>query len=168
MKGVRSIYIFLVAVAVATSCQTKDPVQGDALTVNRDNSTEMKERRAQTAEMRGFLWTHWIRHREAKLLIAEVTKEGQSTQSEYKIAILAGDVRVLRVTFKRGEHRISGIRIPRSEGGYDAYALERVVSKNPHGIGEEANVTPVSEDATMPSTDYWLRIKESDGKVYYF
>jgi hypothetical protein len=128
----------------------------------------MEERRAKTAEMRQFLWSHWVNHREAKLRISDDTKEGQAVQFEYKIAILAGDVRVLRVTLKREELWISGVRIPKSDGGYEAYTLDRVLSKNPHGIGSEANVALLPLDAATPPKDYWLRIKEPDGKAIYF
>ena len=168
MKSAQHISAFLAALIISSSCQAQAAGQRDTLVVKLDNSTEMKERRARTAEMRELLWNHWIKYREAKLLIEGVTKEGQETQSEYKIELLAGNVRVLRVSFKQGEHWISGVRIPKSDGGYQAYTLERVLSKNPHGIGTEANVTLLAPDAATPPTGYWLRIKHLDGKMDYF
>ena len=118
--------------------------------------------------MREFLWNHWAESREATLHFTNVSKEGQATKSEFKIVILGSGTRVLRVTFKREEHWISGVKIPKSDGGYEAYTLERVLSKNPHGIGTEANVTLLPPDAVTRPTDYWLRIKELNGKMGYF
>ena len=160
--------LFLLALLMSSFCQAQVKVQKDALVIKLDNSMGMKEHLARTAEMREFLWSHWAKHREASLYFTNVSKEGQGIQSEFRIVILASGTRVLRVTSEREEHWISGVRIPKSEGGYEAYILERVSSKNPHGIGAEANVTLLPLDAVAPPTDYWLRIKDLNGKTGYF
>jgi len=165
MNSMQRVCIFLIAVDVFSLCQAEDASQKDALTVKLNNSMGMEEHRARMADMRQFLWTHWIKQSEAKLIFTDVSKEGVTTQPEYAIVTPAGGVLMLRAAFAREEHWISGHKIPKSDGGYEAYTIERILSKNPRGIGKESNITRLSPDAVTPPTDYWLLIKGSDGKI---
>jgi hypothetical protein len=150
--------IFIVVTAVLVSCQTKRAAQIDVLTVKLDNLIGMEQRRAKWIEMRGFLWAHWAERKPANLFLTTVSKEGRTTHAEYRIALLSG-VLMLKVTFVRDRIGYQGQVIPKPEGGYDAYTVERVLSKNPHGVGEDARVTVLAGDALVSPADYWLRFK---------
>jgi hypothetical protein len=50
----------------------------------------MEQREARTAEIREFLWEHWLRRKPANLLLTAVGKEGGVSHSDYKIVLLPG------------------------------------------------------------------------------
>jgi hypothetical protein len=91
------------------------------------------------------------------------------THAEYKIVLLPGNVLTLKVSFVRDRIGYQGQVIPKADGGYEAYTVDRVLSKNPRGVGEEAKVTVLSSDALVPPAKYWLRFKGwGDTLITYF
>jgi hypothetical protein len=119
--------------------------------------------------MRQFLWNHWAQRKPANLFLTAVSKEGMTTHSEYRISLLPGDTLLLKVTLVRDRTGYQGQVIPRDDGGYDAYTVERVQSKNPFGVGAEAKVTVLPRNADVPAKDYWLQIKGwNDTLITYF
>ncbi|HSZ61738.1 MAG TPA: hypothetical protein VK828_08060 [Terriglobales bacterium] len=158
------IGIILVLVAMAWS---QSPT--DVLTVKLDNVIGMEERRTKTNEMREFLWNHWIQRKPASLMLTAVSKEGKVTHSKYKITSLPGNSVLLKVTFVRDRIGAQGQVIPKPDGGYEAYTVERVESENPFGSGPEAKVTLLRSYAAVPSAKYWLRFKGwNDVLITYF
>ena len=76
---------------------------------------------------------------------------------------------MLKVTVIRDRRGYQGQVIPRDAGGYEAYTVDRVLSKNPFGIGSDASVTVVAPDATLDPNKYWLRFKAWGGEtITYF
>ena len=156
----------LVLVALA-SCRSQS--ESDVLTVKLDNVISMQERRTKTNEMREFLWNHWAQRKPASLMLTAVSKEGKVTHSEYKITLLPGNSLLLKVTFVRDRVGAQGQVIPKADGGYEAYTIERVESENPFGVGPEAKVTLLRSDAAVPAAKYWLRLKGwNDALITYF
>jgi hypothetical protein len=129
----------------------------------------MEEHNAKRAEMRQFLWNHWIQRKPGDLFLASVSKEGKTTDSEYRISRLSGDTLLLKATFVRDRTGYQGQVIPKDDGGYEAYTIDRVQSKNPFGVGAEAKVTVLPRNAGVPTEDYWLQIKGwNDTLITYF
>ena len=110
-------------------------------------------------DLREFLWNHWIQRKPANLLLTADSKEGKVTHSEYKITLLPGNSLLLKVTFVRDRIGAQGQVIPKPDGGYEAYTVERVESENPFAVGPEAKVTLLRSDAAVPAAKYWLRFK---------
>jgi len=161
-----ALIVTLVLVAIA-SCQS--PSGTDVLTITLDNVIGWQERRTRTNEMREFLWTHWIQRKPASLMLTAVSKEGKVSHSEYKITLLPGNSLLLKVTFVRDRIGAQGQVIPKPDGGYEAYTVERVDSDNPFGVGPEAKVTVLRSDAAVPAAKYWLRLKGwNDELITYF
>ena len=168
VMSMKRVCIFVVIVAVLVSCQTKRAAQTDVLAVKLDNLTGMEERRVKWIEMREFLWTHWVAKKRANLLLTSVSKEGRTTHAEYRIVLLSG-LLMLKVTFVRDRISHQEQVIPEPDGGYEAYIVERVLSKNPRGVGEDAKATMLAGDAVVPPADYWLRFKGwGDTVITYF
>ena len=153
----RSAQIGTFVLVALASCQS--PSGADVLTVKLDNVISMQERRTKTNEMREFLWNHWIQKKPASLMLTAVSKEGKLTHSEYKITLLPGNSLLLKVTFVRDRIGAQGQVIPKPDGGYEAYTVERVESENPFAVGPEAKVTLLRSDAAVPAAKYWLRFK---------
>lgn len=142
--------------------------QTDELTVKLDSLTSMKERNAKWAEMREFLWKHWVEKRPATLFLTAVSKEGKITHSQYRIAIPPGAL-LLQVRFVRDRTGYQGQVIPKPDGGYEACTIERVQSENPYGVGAAAKVSVLPLDATVTPEKYWLRFKGwNDTLITYF
>jgi hypothetical protein len=163
----RSALIATLVLVALASCQS--PSGTDVLTAKLDNAISMQERRTKTNEMREFLWNHWIQKKPASLMLTAVSKEGKLTHSEYKITLLSGNSLVLKVTFVRDRIGAQGQVIPKPDGGYEAYTVERVKSDNPFGVGPEAKVTLLRSDAAVPAAKFWLRFKGwNDVLITYF
>jgi len=166
---IQRICLLVVIFGALLSCQTKDTPQSDTLTVKLDNSVRMEERRARMAEMREFLWRHWINRSSAILFLTSVSKEGKTTHSEYRVLLIPGNSHMLKVAFVRDRIGYQGQVIPKPDGGYEAYTVDRILSKNPYGIAADAKITVLPSDAVAYSTNYWLRFKGwNDTFVTYF
>ena len=73
------------------------------------------------------------------------------------------------MAFVRDRIGAQGQVIPKPDGGYEAYTVERVESDNPFGVGPEAKVNLLPSDATVPAAKYWLRFKGwNDVLITYF
>jgi hypothetical protein len=143
--------------------------QTDELTIKLDNLTRTNERDAKQAEMREFLWKHWIEKKPATVFFTAVSKEGKITHSQYRIWVLPGGKLMLKATFVRDRTGYQGQVIPKRDSGFEAYTIERVQSENPFGVGPEAKVTALPRDATVPRDKYWLRLKGwGDTLITYF
>ena len=119
--------------------------------------------------MREFLWTHWHSKKCGVLLLTAVSKEGDVSHSEYRISMVPVSMMQLKVAIIRDRVGYQGQVIPGPEGGYEAYTIERVLSENPYGVGEENKVTVLPNDAIVAPSKYWLRIKDWEGNlVTYF
>lgn len=161
--------ISLALLAASLSCNKRSASNVDTLTERLDNLATMEQREARVAEMRSFLWKHWIQRQPAKLFLTAVSKEGKVSHSEYTILLLPGNSLMLKVNGIRDRRGYQGQVIPKPIEGYEAYTVERVLSKNPRGIGAEAAITFVPTDAIVPPTNYWLRLKGWDGVlITYF
>lgn len=164
----RACIIVAIVAAVLISCESARS-RTDELSIKLDNLTTMEGYNIRRAEMRQFLWNHWAQRKPANLFLTAVSKEGMTTHSEYRISLLPGDTLLLKVTLVRDRTGYQGQVIPRDDGGYDAYTVERVQSKNPFGVGAEAKVTVLPRNADVPAKDYWLQIKGwNDTLITYF
>jgi hypothetical protein len=161
--------IFIALTLGLGSSESQPPQQIDTLTIKLDNLSGMKQRQTKSAEMRQFIWEHWIQRRSSSLFLTTVSKEGETSHAEYKIVLLSGNTLILKVTVVRDRIGYQGRVMPKSDGGYEAYTVERVLSKNPYGVGTEAQVTVLPSDAEVPATGYWLRFKGwGDALITYF
>lgn len=160
--------IMIVIAYALTSCEHARG-KADELTVKLDNLTRMGERDAKRAQMRQFLWDHWIERRPANLFLTTVSKEGGVTHSEYRMSLFPGGTFLLETRFVRDSIGAQGPVIPKEDGGFEACVIERVQSENPFGVGAWSKVTVLPLDAAVPPSKYWLRFKgRNDTLITYF
>jgi hypothetical protein len=148
----------MVSAVVATLASCQSQAGSDALTVKLDSHTSRQERDAKQIEMREFLWNHWIRRKPATLPLTAVTKEGKAVHSDYRIVLLPGNTLMMKVTFVGDRYGYQGQVVPKAEGGYEAYKVDRVESGNPLSVAPKGKV-PLSDDAVVPASKYWLRFR---------
>jgi hypothetical protein len=85
-----------------------------------------------------------------------------------KIQHLPGNTFMLRVSFERDHIGYQGQVITKSDGGYEAYTIERVQSENPFGVGVESKITVLPDNASSPPK-FSLRFKGwGDPLITYF
>lgn len=163
----RACIMIVVAIALFSCERTR--VQTDELTVKLENLTPMGERDVKQAQMRQFLWDHWIERRPANLFLTTVSKEGVPTHSEYRISLFPGGTFLLEARFVRDRIGAQGQVIPKEDSGFEACVIERVQSENPFGVGPESRVTVLPRDNDVPPEGYWLRFKGwNDTLITYF
>ncbi len=156
--------ILILFVAILASCEKRGADEADTLAVRADNVIPHEQQRANGLKMKEFLWNHWSQRRPATLLLTSVTKEGSKYRSEYKIIILPGNTLVLKVAIIHDRIGAQGQVIPKLEGGYEAYTVERVQSDSPI-IGPESKVTVLRNDAVVAPENYRLRFRGWGGDV---
>jgi hypothetical protein len=156
--------VLIVFVATLASCEKRGADEADSLAVRADNVIPYEQKRANMSKMKEFLWNHWLQRRPATLLLTSVTKEGSKYRSEYKIIILPGNTLVLKEAIIHDRIGAQGQVIPKPEGGYEAYIVERVQSDSPI-IGPESKVTVLRNDAVVTPEDYRLRFRGWGGDV---
>jgi hypothetical protein len=149
----------LIALVMTLLSHEKDAKPEDTLTERLDKIIGMQERHVRTATIREFLWDHWSRRKPATLLLTAVSKEGQAAHSEYKILLLRGNALMLKVATIRDRRGYLGQVIPKRDGGYEAYTVEGVSSKNPYGVETEAASAVLATYVSVASNRYWLRFK---------
>jgi len=156
--------ISILFVATLVSCEKRGADEDDTLAVRADNVIPYAQKHANMLKMREFLWNHWLQRRPATLLFTSVSKEGSKYRSEYKIIILPGNTLTLKVASIHDRIGAQGQVIPKPEGGYEAYTVERVQSDSPI-IGPESKVTVLRSDAVVPPESYRLRFRGWGGDV---
>jgi len=156
--------ILILFAAILGSCEKRVESEADTLAVRADNVIPYEQRLANGLKMKEFLWNHWLQRRPATLLLTSVSKEGSKYRSEYKIVILPGNTLVLKETIIHDRIGAQGQVLPKLEGEYEAYTVERVQSDSPI-IGPESKVTVLRTDAVVAPENYRLRFKGWGGDV---
>ena len=156
--------ILILFAGILLSCERHATSDADTLAVKQDNVTPYEQKLANVLKMREFLWTHWLHRRPATLLLTSVSKEGSRYHSEYKIINLPGNTLMLKFAIIHDRVGYQGQVIPKPEGGYEAYTVERILSDSP-SIRPESRVTVVPNDAVVPLENYRLRFKGWGGDV---
>ena len=156
--------ILILFVATLASCEKRGADEADTLAVTADNVIPYEQKRANGLKMKEFLWDHWLQRRPATLLLTSFNKEGRKYRSEYKIIILPGNTLVLKVAIIHDRIGAQGQVIPKLEGGFEAYTVERIQSDIAI-IGPESKVTVLRTDAVAMPENYRLRFKGWDGEV---
>ena len=87
-----------------------------------------------------------------------MTKEGKAVHSEYRIVLLPGNNLMMKATFVEDRYGYQRPGVPKAEGGYEAYKVDRVESGKPLTVAPKGKV-PLPDDAVVPATKYWLRFR---------
>jgi len=159
-----SACILILLAATLVACKKQGADETDTLAVRQDNVIGQEQRHANMLKMREFLWAHWLQRKPATLLLTSITREGSRYRSEYKIILLPGNTFVLKVATIHDRIGAQGQVIPKPEGGYEAYTVERVQSDSPI-IGPESKVTVLRNDAVVLPENYRLRFSGWGGAV---
>ena len=159
-------WTLMITVVIATLASCKSQAGSDALTVKLDSHTSRQECDAKQIEMRQFLWNHWSQRKPATLALTAVSKEGKAVHSEYRIVLLPSNTLMMKVSFVADRYGHQGQVIPKAQGGYEVYKVDRVKSDPP---GVKAKLTPLPDNTVVPPTKYWLRFRGwNDVPITYF
>ncbi len=150
------------------SCEGASQDCKEVLAVKLGNTNTTAERKNRTDEMREFLWTHWHDRTCGTLLFTAVSKEGKTSHSEFRITLIKPSTMMLKMTVVRDRVGNGGVIIPRLDGGFEAYMVERIVTESPYSDWKN-RATVLRDDQAVPSSQYWLRFKDWEGyPISYF
>lgn len=147
------------------ACKKATPPPVQFLEVRFDN-TNHAEYESNRTRMREFLWNSWKNRQPARLLKVGVSKEGKRSDTTYEIKEVGSTI-LTQVSFTHYRYGYNGQVIPKNDGGYDIYTIERVQPNNPYmDLNSKVDVVPLNKD--LPSSEYCLRFKGWGGTVEGF
>jgi hypothetical protein len=127
------------------------------------------------SDARQFLWQNWIEKRCADLLLTTWSREGDRTNSIYKMRPTNGGDMLLTVDISRSDKALfskdggDASAVPdgkkrevTEENSYVVFAIERVAVEPPYDVSK-ARVIPST--VPPPPSTYRLRLKDKDGRA---
>ena len=162
------IFIILVLAALGLNLQVvasntlirPDSQNSDEAFYKLTSTPTQKEYNAAYANVRKFVWEHWISNRLGTVILESYTKEGQRVLSTFKIKAAPNDL-VVEVSIEREYFDRKTRKSFKSLGGYVGEDVNRVLKPKNGLVKGEA----VSREASLSPESYLLRITNSKKEV---